>query len=115
MATEKTIPENIVSHTPGPWTAEYSKLDMPGWRVHSVLRQVPPYDAYPALRANLAFSAHETAEADARLIAAAPELLDALKAMVASYDGLRDTLTSPVIIEKLARADAAIAKAEGRA
>lgn len=41
------------------------------------------------------------------------ELLDALKAMVESYDGVRDVLTSPVVIEKLARADAAIAKAEG--
>lgn len=46
--------------------------------------------------------------------AAGPDLLAALKAMVASYDGLRDALTCPTIIAKLAAADAAIAKAEGR-
>lgn len=49
----------------------------------------------------------------ARLIAAAPDVLAALKAMVASYDGLRDALTCQAVIAKLAAADAAIAKAEG--
>lgn len=39
-------------------------------------------------------------------------LVAALKAMVATYDGLRDVLTSPVILAKLAEADAAIAEAE---
>lgn len=58
-------------------------------------------------------SAEEYA-ANKNLISAAPELLTALKAMVASYDGLRDTLTSPIVLAKLAAADAAIAKAEGR-
>ena len=41
-------------------------------------------------------------------------LLHALKAMVASYDGIRNALTCPTVIAKLAVADAAIAKAEGR-
>ncbi len=36
----------------------------------------------------------------------------ALKAMVALYDGLRDVVTSPAILAKLAEADAAIAEAE---
>ncbi len=39
-------------------------------------------------------------------------LLSALKAMVASYDGLRDALTCPTVIGKLAAADAAIRNAE---
>ncbi len=39
-------------------------------------------------------------------------LLAALKAMVASYDGLRDALTCPTVIAKLAAADAAIRNAE---
>jgi len=41
-------------------------------------------------------------------------LLIALKDMVALYDGIRDSLTSPVVIEKLAAADAAIAIAEAK-
>lgn len=45
---------------------------------------------------------------------AAPDLLAALKAMVASYEGLRDSLTCPTVKAKLAAADAAIANAEGR-
>ena len=49
-----------------------------------------------------------------RHVAAASDLLAALKAMVASYDGIREMLTSPVVLDKLARADAAIARAEGR-
>ncbi len=40
-------------------------------------------------------------------------LLASLKAMVASYDGVREFLTSPVVLAKLAEADAAIAEAEG--
>lgn len=43
------------------------------------------------------------------------ELIAALKAMVASYDGLRDALTCPTVLAKLAAADAALAKAEGLA
>jgi hypothetical protein len=49
------------------------------------------------------------------LHAAAPDLLVALKAMVASYDGLRDALTCPAVIAKLAAADAAIALSQGDA
>lgn len=42
------------------------------------------------------------------------DLLDALKGMVAIYDGVRDALWSKSVIAKLAASDAAIAKAEGR-
>lgn len=48
------------------------------------------------------------------LLCAAPDLLAALKVMVNSYDGLRDNLTSPVVLGKLAASDAAIKKTEGR-
>jgi hypothetical protein len=51
--------------------------------------------------------------ANARLIAAAPELLAALRQMVSLYDGVRDAI-GPSVALKLAQADAAIAKAEGR-
>ena len=39
-------------------------------------------------------------------------LLEALKAMVASYDGIRDALTCQTVIAKLKRADDAIARVE---
>ena len=39
-------------------------------------------------------------------------LLEALKAMVASYDGIRDALTCHTVIAKLERADDAIAQVE---
>lgn len=42
------------------------------------------------------------------------ELLSALKAMVAGYDGVRQMLTSTTVIQKLEAAEAAIAKAEGK-
>jgi Zn ribbon nucleic-acid-binding protein len=48
----------------------------------------------------------------AGVLALHDELLAALKAMVASYDGIRDGLTSRTVIAKLQAADAAIAKAE---
>ncbi len=64
---------------------------------------------------SLALAEHQAVaiqNANARLIAAAPELLASLREFVALYDGVRDVLSSPVR-EKLERAEAAIAKAEG--
>jgi hypothetical protein len=51
-------------------------------------------------------------EQQERLREAAPDLLAALKAMVAIYDGVRDVLICKTVIDTLARADAAIKKAE---
>jgi len=53
-------------------------------------------------------------EANARLIAAAPDLLASLREFVALYDGVRDHLGQSVH-QKLARAEAVIAKATGGA
>lgn len=50
---------------------------------------------------------------DQHVIAASPDLLTSLREMVALYDGVRDIVASG-ITAKLQRADAAIAKAEGR-
>lgn len=49
-----------------------------------------------------------------RVIAERDALRAALKAMVASYDGIRDGLTCAVVLEKLARADAALLASEGK-
>jgi hypothetical protein len=98
----------IARHTQGPWKAEgvwEAEGSNGGWSV----------DAGDVEVAFLYHTETRTdAEADANLIAASPELLEALRDMVASYDGLRDVVTSPVVLGKLAKADAAIAKAEGR-
>lgn len=48
----------------------------------------------------------------ASLKAERDELLEALKGMVALYDGVRDVLTSGVVRERLLRADAALANVE---
>lgn len=56
----------------------------------------------------------ELRAAHADLIAERDALRAALKAMVASYDGIRDGLTCAVVLEKLARADAALLASEGK-
>jgi hypothetical protein len=95
--------ETKVAHTPGPWTARESSLSQDGnlWFIHADIT-----------RAHSGRVAEAWNEANASLVAAAPELLEALREVVASWDGTRDVI-GPTIKAKLARADAAIAKAEG--
>lgn len=95
-----------MSHTPGPWTAhEMTHFGQPGtgfWNVQ------------PITEADATLS-----EANAHLIAAAPELLEALKRSRTFVQGALDlandlrTLSAPMS-ECLQQLDAAIAKAEGR-
>ena len=59
------------------------------------------------------YGPHPTAEADARLIAAAPDLLDALRGMVALYEAMH--ARNPYVDSRPLKALAAIAKAEGKA
>lgn len=82
-------------HTPGPWTVE---RDGPNrrWLVNGDDFAVATCDG--AIRRQ---------EADARLIAAAPDLLNALRDML---DG-----TGDITAERVGRARAAIAKATGEA
>ena len=98
-------------HTPGPWRIEEQSRE---WfaRTNHAYRVVS--NNKPTYFVASVEGWGDICKANAHLIAAAPELLEALKAMVASYDGIRDGLTSPVVIAKLRMADAAIAKAEGR-
>lgn len=106
MTTKDTT--EIASHTPGPWA-----LHRPGSMRACDGRHDTENGCCTIVEAEILNMPRAEAEANARLIAAAPELLAALKAMVASYDDLRDVLTCDVVIQKLARADAAIQKAEG--
>ena len=93
-------------HTPGPWD-----VVVRGWRSTFTITH-PPFGV-------LGEVAEVYQEADARLIAAAPDLLEALREAVieiASVAGAVTPTTDMVINahDCLKRAMAAIAKAEGR-
>lgn len=85
-------------HTPGPWINE----------TYSVVASNTPVDGGDIIcEAPLIFDdSMRRWQANARLIAAAPELLDALKAI---RDGWEHNLS-----EAMAQVNAAIAKVEGR-
>jgi hypothetical protein len=90
------------AHTPGPWRIEESshKQEFSHW-IASISRHVMPRQSTIAGVVN----AGGESDGNAALIAAAPELLAACKAML--LDRTRDDHTSRI-------AAAAIAKAEGR-
>lgn len=101
--------------TPGPW--HVSELDRRTVGPIRVLRaegtttDLPQMQAVATVKVRLVDA--ET-DANACLIAAAPELLDGIKAMVSLYDLIQRTSLGASVRDKLARAEAAIAKAEGR-
>lgn len=86
-----------VEHTPGPWTLQLSRTE--GYVMQGKFCIAALGDCAAPRDAN------------ARLIAAAPELLDALQAMVDHYGPDHSTLQST----PWDRARAAIAKARGQA
>lgn len=113
-------------HTPGPWEFDpdntgktydvcygiYSYPDPQGWAGPTVAHV--PIRSHGRVPVN-----EEGARANARLIAAAPDLLYALKAMRDRWHDYHDAhhLTRPVTVGAgiaLELADNAIAKAEGR-
>ena len=74
------------AHTPGPWHYVYTRIG------HTV-RQSPD-----AMRALLVVNVSENPEKDARLISAAPELLEALQALLYMADehgDFRNGVTDP--------------------
>lgn len=99
-------------HTPGPWSVKWDKghcnalIDQASSDEHSYVAMVfEPFEGWPT-------------KANARLIAAAPELLVALKALVRPMQAWHKALEQvtgeqPVVQEALQGALAAIAKAEG--
>lgn len=102
-------------HTPGPWRVvgttandsyfvEHGQMGEPGHVVIAGLR--------PETRRKIPRLLQDVAD-DARLIAAAPELLEALKDHIRWYDG---GTPAPEIDERelIARTRAAIAKVEGK-
>jgi hypothetical protein len=98
----------VAKHTRGPWVVHPEEVDKPYIRVrgswpgsrHKVANVMTPvYDGAGEAEA-------EETRANARLIAAAPDLLASLKHLVRWHDQLGK--------EDIARAEAVIAKAEGR-
>ncbi len=105
-------------HTPGPWSVQTTQRPHVAghWReivadklvVAEVYEDDEPHEPYSPLP--------KEAEANARLIAAAPELLEALKGFALNRAHLRtEDPFDGALSRLLDMADAAIAKAEGSA
>lgn len=97
-----------VRHTPGPWFATVH----PAGEHHRQYALIRAVDSIAGMSNSGDYSAEEF-EANARLIAAAPEMYEALRAFVACYlppDGERRPTTGDV----LSAAQRALAKAESR-
>lgn len=94
-------------HTPGPWiVGSYDFLDQ---QVHIDAPSGDPDLGYKSLE-GVAIAYGCKAKANAMLIAAAPDLLEALEQFVAWVDAPRESAFSD---SQLAAARAAIAKAKG--
>lgn len=102
-------------HTPGPWVC------MPTTAKHSTKQSVRLDVLSEGVEFSPSFVAGDILPEDARLIAAAPDLLDALKALSAQFDAYanRDLTGEGVWRTRIGlsadreKARAAIAKAEG--
>jgi len=103
---ESASPSQSGKHTPGPW--RYSQAKNNRWYAFGA-------DNRPIVVPNVAATNRHLEEMEANfcLIAAAPELFEALKNMLALYQsGTSDPQQSPG--QFCREAEAAIAKAEGR-
>ena len=98
------------AHTPGPWVAVKNSCF---WDINIAGSWLTVADAC----ASKHLPDGDNGEANARLIAAAPELLEALKEMLVDYDDASGEWSGSDVIAKAYRiidkARAAIAKAEG--
>ncbi len=103
------------AYTPGPWTAAKTKwasggrIQLANWQINAEPMLVVALALNRTERGSSHYDGAET-EANARLIAAAPDLLAALKAALTD-SGQRERATDTEAINALMRA--AIAKAEG--
>ena len=97
-----------MSHTPGPWTAKRGGPDFrEGWSVEAPNSPHPLGESF-SRQDNVVgkcCSAGVYREADARLIAAAPDLLAALKRVRKAYGGLLDDKTNKVVEDAVEKAE----------
>ena len=97
------------NHTPGPWHYEESPMKT-GWCVVTGNNYLADVHKHVGAMVD-----DVQDEANARLIASAPELLEALESMVAEFDNLNRALDPELSVDRpriLARA--AIAKVKGK-
>lgn len=101
------------AHTPGPWRYEKSQISGGFYITGS-----NEYGGMILPILGRACNFPRNVEANARLIAAAPDLLEALKDWCSQYDGWSDAelakRANPATIARYKASRAAIAKAEGR-
>jgi hypothetical protein len=93
---------NMSKHTPGPWASHYHKTT-DTYTIHVEGRS---WESWAV--AEVGFCTQD--EANARLIAAAPELLAALETAIAPFAGISD---ENLLLDWQRNARAAIAKAKG--
>jgi len=106
---------NQSKHTPGPWNSEHRAGSIDIWSGGGFVHQIACINPY----AGDSGTTTETDESNARLIAAAPEMLDALKA-VADFDltsdiesyGIQKATENLVMLKRSCRV--LIARAEGQ-
>ena len=106
---------SATKHTPGPWSVREEPHDC---FVEGVAYEGHPYFQMCHRVQILSDEDYPTRLADARLIAAAPDLLSALKGIVReirAYSSPECDDADSLGYAELKAADAAIAKAEGRA
>ena len=110
-STQSTV--KIAQHTPGPWKATYGN-DM---SISIVAPGNAVYDELSICRVSAKDNSKER-EQNARLIASAPELLEALEDILLGAEAYAKTVTNPEYRAmwdgQLAKARSAIARAEGR-
>ena len=99
-------------HTPGPWHIAKSADGTPAVCVPVHSREGTAFVVAQLNRPRLMGSVTGSADANARLIAAAPELLEALECIVGERMNVTDAMTANEMFEK---ARAAIARAKGEA
>ena len=93
----------MAEHTPGPWRMWTKEMqDDQGKVVGTLSWEIEDDSTTPAAPIATIYHWDDHAEANAALIAAAPDLLNAARAVMAQEDGYMDTLAE------------AIAKAEGQ-
>jgi hypothetical protein len=97
----------MAGHTPGPWLL----VDSPHKREYSHWITAPQRQD---LLIAAVLTGHVEQDANAKLIAAAPELLDALKDAVQTARNYYQLFHDETWQARLVKWDAAIAKAEGR-
>lgn len=97
-----------IKHTPGPWTSEDISFKHDAFYGIPIIEAATGYGMATAWQVDNV-KASDTQRANARLIAAAPDLLAALVAAYAEIDGLH--WTNDRVEGVLAAARAAIAKA----